>query len=144
MFKFRLEKVLDYRKRLEEAAKRKFIERKAERISCEGEIEAVRARRKELGRAAGSSVVTRLELGAHFAKADDDENVAKIALGVLLDEEAAAEREWIHAKRELQVIEKLRENRLAEWQLEDSRRAQNELDEWAVLRRSSSAFGVKA
>jgi flagellar export protein FliJ len=134
MFKFRLEKVLKHRQREEEAAKRKYVERRAARVACEREIAALDFRRDELSRMSVSSVVMRIELEVHFAKADDDEVASRISLGVLLDEEKAAEREWMLAKRELQSIEKLREKSFAEWQLESGRRTQNELDEWAVLR----------
>jgi flagellar export protein FliJ len=137
MFKFRLERVLGHRERLEKEAKNLYIQRKAMRLSWEQEIAALQERRNELSRTPVDSVVFRMELGNNFSKVDDDEKAARISLEVLKAEEEAAEMAWIHAKKELQVIQKLRDNRKAEWDLEDSRKAQNALDEWATLRRSA-------
>jgi len=135
MFRFRLQKLLDHRGLLEDEAKKHFLERKAAKLTGERELVEVRLRRSRLETSSAVSVLDRLDLEGRFSKADDDERAAIVGLGVLQDEEDAAEKLWLIAKKELQVIEKLRERRYDEWQVEESRREQNALDEWAVLRR---------
>ena len=58
-------------------------------------------------------------------------------LAVLETEEANALLAWQERKRELEALLKLREQAFAEYQLDETRREQAELDEWAVTRRTA-------
>ncbi len=135
-FAFRLQKVLDYRHLLEEEAKQKYLDCKAARLKQEAVLAHVRAERSRSFEQRVSDVNGYLEIHAQAAKFGDDEVLAKLALDVLCNEEDAAEEAWHARRRDLETLEKLREQAKEEWDLEQSRREQAELDEWVVMRRS--------
>lgn len=135
MFKFRLQRVLDHRANLEKEAKQEYLEARSARFAGENEIAEIYKRRVRLGESQVDGLAGHIELQARFLKSEDDEKAAKIALGVLLDEEAAAESRWRLRKQELEVMLKLREKARDEWALEMARREQAALDEWSVMRR---------
>lgn len=134
-FEFRLEKLLEYRRILEEAAKKSAMAATARRIQGEADVDEVRDRR---GTALGlrlESLDERRQLERYLEKLDDDERAGLAAVSVLLAEEENAQRLWMKAKQDVDAVEKLREKALEEWKLEESRAEQRELDEWAVTRR---------
>lgn len=134
-FEFRLEKLLEYRRILEEAAKKSAMAATARRIEGEADVDEVRDRR---GTALGlrlESLDERRQLERYLEKLDDDERAGLAAVSVLLAEEENAQRLWMKAKQDVDAVEKLREKALEEWKLEESRAEQRELDEWAVTRR---------
>jgi flagellar biosynthesis chaperone FliJ len=68
---------------------------------------------------------------------DDEERAQKVVLKVLITEEDTALNGWHAAKRELEVLVRLRAAALEEYNAEAERKEQAELDEWAVLRRAA-------
>ncbi|MFQ3669372.1 MAG: flagellar FliJ family protein [Fimbriimonadaceae bacterium] len=76
-------------------------------------------------------------LEIRLSKLDDDERHLLTVLDVLRQDEEMRRREWLAAKRDLDVLEKLREKALEDWTLSESRREQAELDEWSSLRRAA-------
>jgi flagellar biosynthesis chaperone FliJ len=69
---------------------------------------------------------------------DDGERSQNVVLKVLLNEEVTALNAWHLTKRDLETLVRLREAALEEYKLEENRREQAELDEWAVLRRKAA------
>lgn len=134
-FAFRLQKVLEYRQGLEEEAKKRFLEARVARLAFEEELA-----RKEVANAASLSHETptfnaRRTLAAYVDRLELERSHMQIALGVLLDEEAAALNNWQDRKRDVEALTKLRHQAHDLWRLEESRKEQAELDEWAVMRR---------
>ena len=136
-FRFRLEKLLEYRRLQEKWAKDTYLEARARRNEGEGELEGVRTRRAKILSNRPANLQALRDFEAFLIRLDDDEQGAIAMLGVLEDEEKTARDEWIAAKSEAEAIQKLREQAYADWQREELKREQAELDEWAVLRRSA-------
>ena len=134
-YKFRLQKVLEYRESQEEEAKRRLLERKAESLQAESRLRAISDQRKHVLGVQPANVFAHLEMEGRLAKHDFEERLASSALAVLRDEEEAAELAWRERKRSLETMTKLQEKDLAGWTLSETRKEQAALDEWAVLRR---------
>jgi flagellar export protein FliJ len=130
-----LQKVLDFREVQEDDAKQELLAKRAEVVTAERELAEISLRRSGVLETVTSSVVDRLLLEGRLEKLDFEERITASALEVLKDEASAAEDRWRERKRELQTMVKLRDRRLSEWQLDETRKEQAELDEWAVLRR---------
>ncbi len=136
-FKFRLQPVLDLRAREEDEQKQIFGDARRRRLECEAEMVALNQERLKLLVGAGSSLEARLNLENRMLALDDREADQQVIMGVLMDEERAAQEAWLQARRNLQAMEKLRENRLDEWTAEVARVEQIEMDDWATMRRTA-------
>lgn len=136
-FSFRLEKLLAYRRQLEQDAKSHYLQAQAKRIDCEHDIEGVARTRTQCLASAPPTLEHRLSLDHYLQRLDDEARMLASALAVLQDEEAAAQHAWFNARREAEALDKLRESEFAEYQLNANRREQAELDEWATTRRAA-------
>jgi len=128
---------LDYRAMAEGWAKDAYLEARAARLEAVAELEGIETRRGELVMKPADTLDARLAMQACLDRLDDEEREQKIVIEMLESDEAARKEEWTEARRELQVLEKLREAALADWTLEENRREQKELDEWSVTRRAA-------
>jgi flagellar export protein FliJ len=135
-FKFRLQKVLEYREHQEEEAKQLFLERRSASLQAQSRFESIGTQRRGLLNGPIAKVADHLELEARLSKVDDEERFAYSALNVLRNEEEAAELVWRERRRDLESMRKLREKGLADWNLMETRREQSALDEWSILRRN--------
>ncbi|MBS1714735.1 MAG: flagellar export protein FliJ [Armatimonadetes bacterium] len=136
-FRFRFEKLLEYRTLQEKWAQDAHVEAMARQRECEQEIEALVRRRQEAMTAGTCGLEGRLALDGYLNRLSDEADEFRAVLGVLESDVEKARNEWLKARQDKQAMEKLRESDLAEWQLEENRREQAELDEWAVMRRAS-------
>jgi flagellar export protein FliJ len=134
---FRLQKVLDYRRMAEEWAKDAFLEAHAKRIAGEAVLQSVLDHRKILVAQPVSTLHDRLALQGALDKTDDDERAQLAVLEVLAADEATAMEDWQRARRDVQIIEKLREKAVEEWEYDLARYEQSELDEWTITRRAA-------
>jgi flagellar protein FliJ len=135
---FRLQKVMEYRQMAEGWAKDAFLETQARRLAGETVLEGVRDKRKSLLNLKADDLQARLSLQAALDKSDDDERAQLTVLEVLAAEEARALEEWHIAKQDLEIIEKLHERAIDDWEYELTRTEQAELDEWSVTRRRAA------
>ncbi|MEJ5170802.1 MAG: flagellar export protein FliJ [Fimbriimonadales bacterium] len=136
-FRFRLERVLEHRERLEEEAKTAFLNARAQRLEAERMLEGIAATRREVLGKPVPDLGTRLALERFLEALADRERQQQIVVRTLEDEEESLRRAWIDARRDAEALRKLKEAARAEWQAEVDRREQADLDEWAVLRRAS-------
>lgn len=136
-FRFRLQKVLEYRGTIEERAKDAYLEARVARLACEQEIGALRDQRRRylLEPVHGLEGFRSLEI--LLSKLDDDERHLLTILDDLQRDEESRRQDWLAAKRDLEVLEKLRQKALDDWTLTETRREQAELDEWSALRRAT-------
>jgi flagellar protein FliJ len=134
-FRFRLQKVLEYRQTLEEKAKEAFLEARKQRLGAEAGIDHIHERRMSLLLKGAKSLEARLALELALVRTDDDERAQRAAIAVLADEEEQALVHWTHRRQDVEALNKLRDKALAEWTLESSRKEQSAMDEWAVQRR---------
>ena len=137
MFKFRLQSVLQYRQTLEDQAKGRYLAAKAACIHAEAEIAEIDERRRSLLLERLLDLTGHIEMQRRVEMLDDYQRQAFAALSVLRDEAAAAEAEWIERKKELEIMERLRESAHQAWLYDENRKEQAALDEWTVLRRSA-------
>lgn len=136
-FQFRLQKVLEYRGTMEDRAKDAYLEARVSRLACEQEIEVVRDRRRRYLQEPVHDLDEYRVLEILLSKLDDDERHLLTILDVLRHDEEVRRQAWLAAKRDLEVLEKLREKALEDWTLTETRREQAELDEWSSLRRAA-------
>ncbi|MCX7800438.1 MAG: flagellar export protein FliJ [Fimbriimonadales bacterium] len=136
-FRFRLQKVLEHRERLEEEAKTAFLNARAQRLEAERRLEELRTQRAEwLSRSFGT-LTDRLALERFLDALDGRERDQRIVIATLEDEEESLRRAWIDARRDAEAMRRLRQAAFDEWRTEADRREQADLDEWAVLRRTA-------
>ena len=136
-FRFRLQKVLEFRASCETAAKNLYLAKRSEVLAIEAGIGAIRQRRLDALSEPRSSLDHFRFLESELLRLDDDEREQNVVLSVLNDEAEALRIAWTRHKQDLETIEKLREKAFAEWTQELNRREQAELDEWSVLRRAA-------
>ena len=72
----------------------------------------------------------------YLVRLDDEERSQKSIISILEDEEENARLLWIERRKETKAIEKLYDKQYSEWLLEANRAEQNELDEFAIQKRS--------
>jgi flagellar export protein FliJ len=136
-FKFRLEKLLEYRQLQEKWAKDAYMECRAKMLEAEADVDAVKRRKSTALIARPCSFDERVSLESYVIRLEDEQRAAEAAFAIMGDETEIALEEWHIARQDAEAMVKLREADLADWTLEESRREQRELDEWAVLRRAS-------
>ena len=136
-FKFRLQKVLEYREAMEHWAQDVYLETRVARLEGEAALLEVQNRRNSAVNRSADTLEERKHLEMTLMSLDDDEKAQKTVVEVLTAEEEKALNVWHEKKRELDIILKLRDKAREEWQLEATRHEQAELDEWAVLRRGA-------
>lgn len=138
-FEFRLQKVLEYRERLEAAAKDAYLDARAQRLEAESKLDVLAVRRREALGAELMDLKDHQELEAFLQFLDDEERAHRLVIQALQMDEDERMKEWQAARQDLEALIKLRDKALEEWKLEETRREQAELDEWAVLRRTKGA-----
>jgi flagellar export protein FliJ len=137
MFKFRLQKVLDYRETMEHWAQEAYLDTRVARLEAEAAMHDVGTRRKEMLHQQANTLYERQDMEQRLARLDDEEVEKKTVVEVLKAEEEKALQVWHEKKRELETMVKLRDKAKEEWTLEANRKEQAELDEWAVLKRGA-------
>lgn len=144
-FKFRLEAVEKVRKRNEEDAMRVLADarRRLSELVTQGEklttaLDAAAARKEDLGRNTVNS--------AQFAIEEDFIAGTKLRIAQLAPAVSRAKngvekatRFFLHARRQLHVITRLRERDLEAFNREQSKREQKEIDEMVVMRANRTA-----
>ncbi|ARU40254.1 hypothetical protein CCB80_03510 [Armatimonadetes bacterium Uphvl-Ar1] len=134
MFKFRLQTVLDLRLIALDEAERQYVLAKSKRESAQADhdgVQRILAQAKQQSRA---NFQDRIDSLAYTDRLQDESRALLSTIGVLEAEEDQAFAAWMEAKKEVKTIEKLRTKALEEYQLDETRREQAELDEWATLR----------
>jgi len=136
-FKFRLDKLLEYRRLQEKWAKDTYLATVARRVETEGEIEGI-ARRKTLAATSRPCALDGLvSLDCYLTRLDDEQRGQEAALAVIEGEVETALKAWNEARQAAEAIGKLRESELVAWNVEQNRKEQGELDEWSVFRRAA-------
>ena len=121
----------------EEWAKHAYLEAQQARLRGDAELSRIGEKRRSLLSYPVLSVPDRIALEHSLFFMDDIEHQQRLALQVLLQEEGAALAAWQGKRRDAEALRKLRERAYEEWTLDQNRKEQAELDEWAVLRRSA-------
>src|SRR4051794_37908925 len=120
-FKFRLQKVLEYREAMEHWAQEAYLDTRVARLEGEAALLEVRNRRSTALQQSANSLDERKMLELTLQTLDDDERAKETVVEVLRSEEEKALQVWHEKKRELETIVKLRDKAFDEWQLEANR-----------------------
>ncbi len=136
-FRFRLQKVLEFRTAMEHWAQEAYLDTRVARLEAEAALLEVQNRRTAILQQPADSLDARRNLEQSIQVMDDEERAKQTVIEVLSAEEAKALELWHEKKQELETIVKLRDKAFDEWLLEENKREQADLDEWAVTRRSA-------
>lgn len=134
-FSFRLQKVLEYRELEEGWAKDAYLTAQRVRTEQESEISELLNQRQAILQVPVHGLEGRRHLDTFLIKMEDDLKSHRIVLSILENEELSAQAEWNIRRQAVKALTNLRDRAREEWMLEESRKEQAELDEWAVLRR---------
>lgn len=137
-FNFRLEKVLDYRRIVEEWAKQAYLDARSKKLEAEAVLASIKAERAALLEQPILTVEDCQTLDLRLNLLEEKITHQKIAIEVLEKEEGDAFQEWAEKKTDVKVLEELRNRAYEEWQLEVSREEQAMLDEWSVQKRGAA------
>jgi flagellar FliJ protein len=137
-FNFRLEKVLDYRRIVEEWAKQAYLDARSKKLEAEAVLASIEAERAALLEQPILTVEDCQTLDLRLNLLEEKITHQKIAIEVLEKEEGDAFQEWAEKKTDVKVLEELRNRAYEEWQLEVSREEQAMLDEWSVQKRGAA------
>ena len=138
-FAFRLQKVLEHRRREVDGAKL-AVGRAAELLAdVERRLVALVAGAAKAVDACAGSVDDRLNLQAHLETVDAEARALELERKCCEEDLIRAQQELGARKADLSAIEVLEEKDRQAWIYEEARREQNELDEWATMRRPSGA-----
>jgi flagellar FliJ protein len=137
-FNFRLEKVLDYRRIVEEWAKQAYLDARSKKLEAEAVLASIEAERAALLEQPILTVEDCQTLDLRLNLLEEKITHQKIAIEVLEKEEGDAFQEWAEKKTDVKVLEELRNRAYEEWKLEVSREEQAMLDEWSVQKRGAA------
>jgi flagellar FliJ protein len=136
-FRFRLQRVLDYRRLVEGWARDAYMEARARRLQADLAIAQIEQRRARALTRALAGLAGRQTLEAYIERLDGERRAQEAVRSILMQEEGQAFATWRQKRREAEALDKLREKHEAEWKLEQARKEQAALDEWAVTRRAA-------
>ena len=136
-FNFRLQKVLEYRKLLEQWAKESYLEARTARLEGELGLLQISEMREEALKWPSSTLEARQTLEHQLKRLDQKEIEQRLVVNVLAHEEDQAKLAWNEKRMELEALNKMYDKQYGEWQLEMDRKLQTELDEWALRRKAA-------
>lgn len=133
-FKFRLQKVWDFRQAVEDQAKKEL--QQAQRLvrEAEDELTEILKKRQEMLRRNLTKLDERLAMQGYLDRLDMDRMTAESVINALKREEEAAHEHWKLRKQESEALTKLHDRKHSEHLLETSRAEQKELDDWTTSR----------
>lgn len=131
-FHFPLQPLFEHRRRLEDTAKNAFLNKQAEILGMEALILSEVQRRMGILAIRPESLNDHKNQEAQLIHSDDQERMHRAALSVLQNELEKLLEIWIEAKKNLEVIEKLRDTAKEEWRIEADKEEQKSIDEWAA------------
>lgn len=138
-FSFRMQKVLEYRRMVEDWAKTAYTESQARLLSAQGDLQGMHLKREQVLRSPWEPTIeARLNLDAYLERLEDEARAQLAVIGVLENEVDEARAEWLLARQEAEAMQKLRDKALEEWQIEINRAEQREMDEFANNRRGAA------
>ena len=138
-FEFRLEKVLEFRRLGETEAKDLYLKARVETLEAEAQLDGIRFRRQRVIECPATSVMERMTMESSLHWIDEEEQMQERAIAVLRDEESAALTRWQETRKDVKVLERLREEAVIEYQYAANLEEQKALDEWATTSRKVPA-----
>ena len=122
---------------LEDWAKTAYLDAQRSRLEGDHMLAQIHERRARALDHPALSLDDRLALERTLFAIDDLEHQQRLALQVLMEEEAQALAAWVERKRDAEALRKLRDKAYEEWEYDQNRREQADLYEWAVQKRAA-------
>jgi len=134
-FRFRLETLRWHRLHIEDAKAAVFTSAQFKRMAAQSSLAEIQAKERmarmdSLPSNPGHMALRDLYLEHLADRIVEQEGVVDVLAG----EEETARQEWLEARRNREVVDKLRDKALARHRADELREEQGNLDEWAVLR----------
>jgi flagellar export protein FliJ len=136
-FKHRLEKLIEYRRLQEGWAEEAYLMAHAARLDAERRRDRAWTKLRTEQRSFQGDPRRFDQHLAYVERLECEANGEETSLGVLANEEEMARRTWLQARQDAEALDKLREKARAEWRIEEERREQAAMDEFAVMRRAA-------
>lgn len=139
-FAFKLERVLDYRRQLEDGAVAALAKAKAEHDGQQALMEGVEARLREHRRKGVKKGGTRNDFWLwkqYESGLEQDLSVARELLSKLALKLQKCRQDAVERSKERKLLEKLKENESKRYHHEANLQEQKEFDELAILRRKN-------
>lgn len=137
-FRFRLQKVLEYRSMLEQEAKDRYLNARSRTIEAEAELANMTKSKLNTLKQPLLTLGDRLALDLYMIRCEDKEAEQRLVIQACENDEETLRLAWIQSKKDLESIVKLKDHALVEWTEDENRKEQAGLDEWAVLHRRSA------
>ncbi|NLO89025.1 MAG: flagellar export protein FliJ [Clostridia bacterium] len=134
-FKFSLEKVLAYRKQVEEQIKTELMDKREEHRALVEELDFLRAKYDEFKDSLGEGRMEAWKLAHWNERSLFLEELVKGQAKVVEQSRSQLmelQKKYIEARRRSMVLEKLKEKKIAQYKYEVSREIQKGLDEFAT------------
>jgi flagellar export protein FliJ len=138
-FRFRLQRVLEYRALQEEWAKEAWLEARALRIAAQQELEKTIQEKRRAECILPTSVEEMQALDLYLERLEDEIEAQEAIVETLRQDEEKCHGEWIEARKNHEALQRLREKAYELWQYESARAEQKALDDWSNARRRKSA-----
>lgn len=134
-FEFRLERVRQYRRQLEDQAKKELMETQLRVRQAEKELEEMLDHRRQMLENALGTVGERMNTLNYVSFLDEKCASQESIIAILRQDEDMMRNQWMAARRDAELLEKLKTKAKDEYDLDLSRFEQAELDEWTMMRR---------
>lgn len=138
-FEFRLEHVLDFRRTAEGEAKDEYLKARVETLDGEAQLDGIRFKRQRVLDCQAQNVLEYMAIESSLQWIEEEEQMQERAIAVLRDEELAALERWHEKRKDVKVLERLREEAVLNWQYAANLEEQKALDEWATTGRKVPA-----
>jgi len=137
-FNFRLERVRQYRRQLEEQAKKELQETQLRVREAEKELENMLQHRQETLQQALNTVADRRATLDYVCFVDEKCAGQESIIAILQQDEEMMRAKWIQARQDAELLEKLKTKAKDQYDLDANRHEQAELDEWTMMRRDAA------
>lgn len=137
-FEFRLERVRQYRRQLEDQAKKELLETQLRVRQAERELEEMLDHRRQMLENALGTVGERMNTLNYVSFLDEKCASQESIIAILRQDEEMMRNQWMAARRDAELLEKLKTKAKDEYDLDLSRFEQAELDEWTMMRRDAA------
>lgn len=136
-FRFRFQKVLDYRMMLEESAKEAYRLARAASLEAENKFQEMRKKLADALKTPGETIEEMMIWETYIERLEDEIEQQITLMEIRKKEEAAAFENWGEARKSRKSLQKLYDIAKEAWAKEIEKTEQKQLDEWTVLKRGA-------
>jgi len=136
-FRFRFQKVLDYRLMLEESAKEAYRLAREASLAAENQFQEMKKKLADALKTPGETIEEMMIWETYIERLEDELEEQIVLMEIRKKEEASAFENWREARKSRKSLQKLHDMAKENWEKEVEKREQKQLDEWTVLKREA-------